>query len=132
MRPYLAETPTIHHEKEPLMHTHKYLKCSLMSISILLSNAAYADNVANTSTQDEGAPNLPPPVAWYDQNGQQVSQQRLEEISTECQLDNAADDIANATSETFEKAYQDFLQAVACFNQYHFISKPLSPSSSDE
>lgn len=114
------------------MHTHKYLKCSLMSISILLSSAAYADNMANTSTQDEGAPNLPPPVAWYDQNGQQVSQQRLEKISTECQLDNAANDIANATSETFEKAYQDFLQAVACFNQYNFISKPLSPSSSDE
>lgn len=67
-----------------------------------------------------------PPVAWYDQNGQQVSKNRIERITAECQIDEAAYSVANATSESFKAAFQDLLDAAACFEQYNFVSKPLA------
>ncbi|EGU29583.1 hypothetical protein VII00023_09234 [Vibrio ichthyoenteri ATCC 700023] len=88
---------------------------NLILSACLLSSTTWAQTEYNLA-----------PVIWYEKNGQPVSQEQLERITAECQLNQAADEIANATSETFEAAYNSFLQAAECFKQYNFISRPLA------
>ena len=67
-----------------------------------------------------------PPLGWFNPDGTQVSQATLQQISDDCMLDSTAAGIANANNETFDKAYNDWMTAMACFNRHKLKRKPIA------